>query len=391
MKDLGFKTGLSTGACAAAAAKGAAIALFTGRSPHRVVIRLPQGDLREVPILSLTRKRNAACCRVVKERVERGDVTGGLAIAAVVRRIAGCDIVLRGGRGIGVVTKPGLEVPVGEKAINPVPRRMIVEAVTEVIRDSGHAGGCEVIISIPGGERAALRTLNERLGIVGGLSVLGTTGLVIPYSKRAFKASLRSFFEVARSNGFRKVALAGGRRSERCALRYLDWPEECHIITGDHFDEGLRLCVELEFEMASIWAMPAKMLKLAAGFMNTHWTTGCDSSEVLMSFLCSAIPHRAGFPEHAQAKSVSFILQSLHAHEKREVLAAVCDVAAQKCFEATGKRVKIQCQAVSEKGVLLASSVLACGESVEDGETGLITDRASPDGSGEGGLPVDPR
>jgi cobalt-precorrin-5B (C1)-methyltransferase len=360
--------GPTTGTCAAAAAKGAAMALFTGLFPSRVEIRLPEGESMEIPILSLSRKRWASCCKVRKKKVERGDVTGGLVIAAVCRRTCGNGVLLRGGRGVGVVTKPGLEISIGDRAINPVPRRMILQEVNEVLREYGGEYGCEVIISIPEGKKVADRTLNARLGIVGGLSILGTTGLVIPYSEKAFCKSLRCFLEMARSSGSRKVVLAGGRRSERCARRHLGWPEECYVLVGDYFGEGLKICAELNFQMVSIWAMPAKMLKLAAGHTNTHWTAGCDSAEIFKAFLHSTFPHRIDLSDHGPFRSVSFMLQYLGTREKMKVFETVCNIAAQNCFRTAGEKVGVQCHVVDEKGELLASSKVVDVGSTEAGK-----------------------
>lgn len=311
-----------------------------------------------VDIKSLVKKRNAACCLVTKRKVERGDVTGGMTVAAVVRHHPGGEVLLRGGRGVGKVTKPGLPVPPGEPAINPVPRRMILESVREVLGPRGLKTGCLVVISIPGGEIAARRTLNSRLGIEGGLSILGTTGLVIPYSDAAFRASLKCFFEVARNRGSRRIAIAGGRRSERCARRYLGWKDEDYVLVGDHFDEALRLCSESGFETVSVWAMPAKMLKIAAGHLNTRWTSGCDSVEVLEGFLERTLPHRTELLKRQTVRNTSLILGLLEPSERRLVLEIVCQTAALNCHKATGGRLRIQCNVVGEEGELLARSVL---------------------------------
>lgn len=358
MRRTSVKTGLTTGACAAAAAKGAALALFADRFPPRVEIRLPTGETREVELHSLVRKGKATCCKVRKEKVERGDVTGGLTIAAVVRHHPRQEVLIKGGRGVGRVTKPGLAIPRGERAINPVPRKMILESVREVLEHHRPGAGCVVVISVPGGEIAARHTLNSRLGIQGGISILGTTGLVIPYSDAAFRASLRSFLEVSRSCGSRRIAIAGGRRSERCARERLGWSDEEYVLVGDHFDEALRLCVELDFEMASVWAMPAKMFKIAAGYLNTRWTTGCESVTVLEGFLERVLPHQAGLTRRSPIKSVFSILGLLEPAERREVLEAACHAAALNCHGATGGRLRVQCHVVGERGELLAWSAV---------------------------------
>src|SRR5438132_10525489 len=187
MSDLPLRRGWTTGTCAAAAAKAAYAALLTGEFPDPVEVTLPKGQ-RPSFALALTRRDEAsATAGIVKDAGDDPDVTHGALVLATVRSAApGAGIVFRAGEGVGTVTRPGLPIPPGEPAINPVPRRMIRDAIAEVARAAGQAGDVAVEISIPGGEALAARTVSARLGIVGGLSILGTTGIVVPYSCAAW-------------------------------------------------------------------------------------------------------------------------------------------------------------------------------------------------------------
>src|ERR671931_173373 len=217
----GRREGFTTGTAAAAAAKAACLVLLEQGWPEAVAVRLPVGRVLEVRINTLEWDGERAWAGVVKDAGDDPDVTHGAEIFAAVRRVPEPGVHLKGGVGVGVVTRPGLELPVGSPAINPVPQRMIREAVLEVIPDPG----VEVTISVPNGEELARRTFNARLGIVGGLSILGTTGVVRAMSTAAWRASVLQGIDVAAANGIAQVVLSTGGRTERFAqARYPDLP-----------------------------------------------------------------------------------------------------------------------------------------------------------------------
>ncbi len=197
-----LRRGWTTGTCAAAAAKAAFTALVTGEFPDPVEVTLPRGE-RPSFALAMTRKDdNAATAGIIKDAGDDPDVTHGALICATVRAgESGAGVSFRAGEGVGTVTRAGLPVPPGEPAINPMPRRMIRDAIAEVAAAASCAADAEVEISIPGGEALAAKTLNGRLGIVGGLSILGTTGIVVPYSCSAWIHSIHSGIDVARAAG----------------------------------------------------------------------------------------------------------------------------------------------------------------------------------------------
>ena len=234
MEDRPLRRGWTTGACAAAAAKAAYAALVTGEFPDPVEIELPRGE-RPAFALATTRKGgDSATAGVVKDAGDDPDVTHGALILVTVRLGApGSGVVFRAGAGVGTVTRPGLAIPPGEPAINPVPRRMIRAAVADIATAANCAGDVEVEIAIPGGEALAAKTLNPRLGIVGGLSILGTTGIVVPYSCSAWIYGIRQGIDVARAMGLNHVAGATGRTSEAAVQKLHDLPETALIDMGD--------------------------------------------------------------------------------------------------------------------------------------------------------------
>ncbi|HHI81824.1 MAG TPA: cobalt-precorrin-5B (C(1))-methyltransferase, partial [Rhizobiales bacterium] len=219
-----LKRGWTTGACATAATKAALAALLTGRFPDPVEIVLPGGETPSFALALEGHGTGWARAGIIKDAGDDPDVTHGCLVVSTVSRRAEPGIGFSAGEGVGTVTKAGLPVAVGEPAINPAPRKMMTGVVEELIHQTGASGGFNVEISIPGGEALAQRTWNPRLGIVGGLSILGTTGIVRPFSCSAWIASIHSGVDVARAAGLRHIAGAAGATSEKAvaALYGLD-------------------------------------------------------------------------------------------------------------------------------------------------------------------------
>ena len=270
-----LRTGYTTGACAAAAAKAAWLALLTGRFPESVRITLPGGERPEFPLALAEMEEGAARAGVVKDAGDDPDVThGALVIARVQPLPAGAGVVFRAGEGVGTVTLPGLPVPPGEPAINPGPRLMIRQALAEALAEAGRGDetgpNVEVTISIPGGEKLAEKTMNARLGIIGGLSVLGTTGIVRPYSCAAWIAAIREGVDVARALGLPHIVGATGRTSEQAAARHYDLPEQALIDMGDFAGGLLKYVRTHPVERLTIAGGPAKLAKLGQGALDLH-------------------------------------------------------------------------------------------------------------------------
>lgn len=261
-----LRSGISTGASAAAAARAAALLLFHGETRERIVIVNPEGLHIEVPVKVLNKNGDCARAVVIKDGGDDPDVTHGLEI--VVEASAGPDgINIRGGVGVGVVTRPGLQVAVGQPAINPVPRKMIMDAVADLVPPGE---GLELTVSIPRGEEVAPRTLNPRLGITGGISILGTTGIVRPMSEEAFKKSLEPLVDMAVAAGHRRVVLTPGRMGARMAVDKHGFPQEAVVEMSNFVGYMLDVCADRGLEAVLLWGHFGKLVKIAAGIFHTH-------------------------------------------------------------------------------------------------------------------------
>jgi cobalt-precorrin-5B (C1)-methyltransferase len=276
-----LRTGFTTGTAAAAATKGALKLILDGRQPARVRIRLLTGDDITIPVHSCRSiAKGAAICTVIKDAGDDPDVTHKAEIGA---RVSIKDsrkgqkggkapkISIHGGDGVGRVTKPGLEVPPGGPAINPGPVKMITRAIHDVVEKQGQIGGVKTEIFVPNGKELAKKTLNAKLGILGGISILGTTGIVRPMSHDAFAATIRLTLSVAHASDLNHVVLTTGRRSERFCQRL--WPslaEEAFIQIGDFYKMSLEAASELGFDRLTLAVFFGKALKMAQGVPHTH-------------------------------------------------------------------------------------------------------------------------
>lgn len=274
-KNRKLRSGFTTGTAAAAAAKGALILLLEKRSPRFVMVNLLNGETWRIPVEGVCEKsRFEAECRVVKDAGDDPDVTNGAVIGAKVvllKRDCNFEVQIVGGEGVGKVTKPGLEVLPGEPAINSGPRKMIEESVRQVLERNRKNWSVHVEIFVPEGERLAKKTLNARLGILGGISILGTTGVVRPMSHEAYTATIFSALSVAREGAIKKVVMSTGRRSERCAQAYLkDVPLEGFVQIGDFFSQSIKMAVEFGFKNVFLAVFFGKAVKMAQGAECTH-------------------------------------------------------------------------------------------------------------------------
>ncbi len=275
-----LRTGWTTGTCAAAAAKAAATALATGEIQETVEIGLPSGQRVKFPVDKCTLSDNQAEAVVVKDAGDDPDVTHGARLTATVRWREAPGIELDGGVGVGVVTKPGLGLELGGPAINPVPRAMITQAVGEIVDLARR--GIKIIISVPDGERMARKTTNARLGIIGGISILGTTGIVRPFSTASWRASVEQAISVLAAQGEDTVVLCTGGRTEKGAMKMLpQLPEVCFVEVGDFTGAALRRAVEHGLARVVFVGMAGKLTKLAAGVLMTHYTRSKVSLELL--------------------------------------------------------------------------------------------------------------
>ena len=294
--DAPLKRGWTTGACATAAARAAFEALLTGDFPDPVTITLPKGA--RVAFALATQDRSGASARagVIKDAGDDPDVThGALVIAQVTRAAPGAGVTFKAGEGVGTVTLPGLPLAPGEPAINPVPRAMIIAALSEAAAEHHSHPDAVVEISIPGGAKIAERTMNGRLGIVGGLSILGTTGIVIPYSCAAWIHSIHRGIDVARAAGLTHVAGSTGATSEAAVRALYNLPEQALIDMGDFAGGMLKYLRVHPIQKVTIAGGLAKMSKLGQGMLDLHSGRG----GVDLAWLAEQARHAGGDAELA--------------------------------------------------------------------------------------------
>jgi cobalt-precorrin-5B (C1)-methyltransferase len=270
-----LRRGWTTGTCAAAASRAAYVALLTGEFPDPVSVLLPGGARPAFALALQERGSDFARAGIVKDAGDDPDVTHGAVIISTVRfGPVGSGVVFRAGAGVGTVTRAGLPLPPGEPAINPVPRAMIRKAIVEVAALHGAAGDVVVEISVPGGEKIAERTLNGRLGIVGGLSILGTTGIVVPYSCAAWIHSIHRGIDVARGMGLDHVAGSTGNTSEAAVQKLHGLHEVALIDMGDFVGGMLKYLRRHPVAKVTIAGGMGKMTKLGQGLLDLHSRRG---------------------------------------------------------------------------------------------------------------------
>ncbi len=320
-----LRRGWTTGACATAATKAAATALITGEFPDPVTIRLPKG---ETPAFALAREHlseTEAGAGIVKDAGDDPDVTHGATIIATVRRSPpGAGIAFAAGDGVGTVTRPGLPLDVGEPAINPVPRAMMRAEIEQLCGAHGIAADFTVTISVPGGEALAQKTWNPRLGIAGGISILGTTGIVHPFSCSAWIHSIHRGIDVSRANGVTHVLAATGSTSEAAARALVDFPDIAVLDMGDFAGGLLKYLRAHPIARLTLAGGFGKFTKLAHGALDLH----SGRSQVDMDWLAArarAIGLSAGQADTIAAANTA--LEALQiAGERRYALAG--DIAA---------------------------------------------------------------
>ncbi|MCZ8516348.1 cobalt-precorrin-5B (C(1))-methyltransferase [Paenibacillus filicis] len=293
-KDKPLRHGYTTGSCATAGAQAALTALILQEPQTEARIRLPIGEEVTFAIVSCEVGAERAEAAVIKDGGDDPDATHGARICVEVRWTEEPGVLIDGGPGVGRVTKPGLPVPVGEAAINPVPRKMIREAVEDVLnRFELPDRGVAVTVSVPGGEEIAKKTLNGRLGILGGISILGTRGIVVPFSTSAYKASVAQAVRVAVAGGCRHLVLSTGGRSEQYGMSmYPELPEEAFIEMGDFVGFALKQCKAKDVDRVTLVGMMGKFSKVAQGVMMVH----SKSAPVDFGFL-ARVAEEAGVPE----------------------------------------------------------------------------------------------
>jgi cobalt-precorrin-5B (C1)-methyltransferase len=270
VRDGPLRNGATTGKCETTTTPPPALVLAGGAPPAAVTITLPKGQHVTFAVARCEGTRDRAEAVVVKDAGDDPDCTDGAHLTVRLDRRRGAGVVFHAGDGVGTVTKPGLGLAVGGPAINDTPRRMITDAVTEVLGDDT---GVDCTVSVPGGERMAIKTTNRRLGIVGGISILGTTGIVRPFSTASWRASVEQAIDVLAAQGAATVVLATGGRTEKAAMRLLpDLDEGAFVEVGDFTGAALHRMVAGGLHECVFVGMVGKLAKLGAGILMTHYT-----------------------------------------------------------------------------------------------------------------------
>ena len=277
-----MRTGYTTGTSATAAAKAALLAIINQTKIEKIDVKLPKGSFIKIPIHLCQFDKNGAKCSVIKDGGDDPDVTHG---AEIVVELSFTDkineIEIDGGEGVGIVTKPGLGLELNKAAINPIPKKMINENLREIINKHHLEKGIKVIISVPKGKELGPKTDNPRIGILNGISILGTSGIVIPFSTASYAASIRQNLDVAIAMGNDTVVLTTGGRSEDFAKKIVDLPEHCFVQMGDFSGYTIQQCAKKDIKKAYVVGFIGKLTKMAAGVKQTH----VKGSKVDMNFL----------------------------------------------------------------------------------------------------------
>ena len=342
-----LRSGFTTGACAAAAAKAAALILMQSSSAGQVEIPFPDGSRKSFLLHSAFKpEEGVAKSSIIKDAGDDPDVTNGAEICATVtfgfsKNVANCvtidEFLLCGGSGVGKVTKPGLAVQVGEPAINPVPREMIIRAVREVIPDSR----VTVTISVPQGKILAEKTLNHRLGIVGGISILGTTGIVQPVSADAWKATIEASLDVAKEAELKDIVLSTGRTSERGAQELLKLREEAYAMMGDYLEFSLKEAAARDFPTIHLAGMWAKIIKAALRVPQTHVRNGVLEMADAAALLTGLGAQGELLEKIKQANTAREMYQHICGAQQYDLITGVCQKAREYGEDVTGKKIKV--------------------------------------------------
>lgn len=283
-----LRLGYTTGSCAAAASKAAAWMLLTGKRKESIRIETPKGFPLTLGVLHIEMGDDAVSCAIEKDSGDDPDVTKGSLIFARVSWAEEPGIAIDGGQGVGRVTKRGLDQPVGAAAINSVPRRMIRENLEEVCRLADYRGGLSVEIFVPEGERLAKKTFNPRLGIVGGISILGTTGIVEPMSEQALVDTIRVELRQRKAEGAEYVLLTPGNYGADYIQRDIGIGPDIAVLTSNFIGDAFDICNELGFRGALVVGHVGKLAKVAGGILNTHSKYGDCRMEIMAAHAAAA-------------------------------------------------------------------------------------------------------
>jgi cobalt-precorrin-5B (C1)-methyltransferase len=329
-----LRTGYTTGTTATAATKAALYALTTGSPVEQVTITMPKGKEASLNVAWTRIEDGRVTCAVIKDGGDDPDATHGAEICSTVSfNESEGHMNIEGGKGVGRVTKPGLGLEIGKAAINPTPMKMLEQTIREVMQDNSKRG-VDVVISVPKGEEISKKTDNPRLGILGGISILGTTGIVVPYSTASFAAAIRQSLDVAVAMGADTIVLTTGGRSEDFSKElFRSLPEHCFIQMGDFAGYSVRQCANKNLRRAIIAGFIGKLTKMAMGVKQTH----VAGSHVDMEFMARTAAECASPPkvieEIRKANTARHVSEIVRANNVHGYFDLICSKAAKRMIE----------------------------------------------------------
>jgi len=349
-----LREGYTTGSCAAAAAKAAIMALWGEFLPDRIKINTPGGRELCLPV-QVVREQDWAEAVVIKDAGDDPDITNGIEVHVAARLCPG-PVRLLAGRGVGTVTRPGLAVSVGEPAINPVPRTMILNEAAQLLEPGQ---GVELTISIPGGEELARRTLNPRLGIVGGLSILGTTGIVEPMSVEAFRSALVPQVGMARAAGHETLVLTPGRMGQRRAVEDYGFVEEAVILTSNFIGHLLEACADAGVKRVLLWGHAGKLVKVAGGIFYTHSRVADGRREIIAAHLAAGGAGAEAVREVLASPTVEAALEIVRGSGQADFWDLLAGRASRQAGDFVHNRLAVGTALLNLKGEVIGRDVIA--------------------------------
>ena len=354
-----LREGFSTGSCAAAAAKAATTALLRGAVPAEVTIDLPIGRQATFAVHGGEIEGDVARCSVVKDAGDDPDCTHGAEIVAEVRLRGEPGVGVDGGEGVARVTKGGLGIPIGAAAITRVPQRMIAESVAAALAAGEHPGGAEILIVVPGGLEMAKKTLNHRLGLLGGISILGTSGIVKPYSTAAYKVSIVNAIDVAIAEGLTEVVVTTGGKSEEYAQRIWPLPETAFVQMGDWVGFTLTYCRKKQLAKVDIAGMIGKLSKVADGEFYTHARQSAVNLEGLAEIAASLGAAEAVVEQIRRGNTAREAQEIALAHGVAGFFDRIAERVARNCRDYVERTLVVETVLTDADGVVLGRALAA--------------------------------
>jgi cobalt-precorrin-5B (C1)-methyltransferase len=347
-----LRKGFTTGTCAQASAKASAMMLVTKKLLEWVEVETPSGVKLQLPLIDPETGEDYAKCGVIKDAGDDPDITHGAKIYAEVRFSERQGVTIKGGEGVGVVTKPGLAIPVGEYAINTIPREMILREVSQFLPENR---GLEVTIWVPNGKELAKRTFNPKLGILGGISIIGTTGIVEPKSIDAYKASLSLQLDILRATGYRKATLVLGYVGERYCKSVLGLPDDSIIKIGDHVGFMLEQCAKKGIKEVLLIGHIGKLVKVANGQFNTHHRYGDQRIDTIAHYAMLREAKRETINEILKETTAEATIKILKENGLMGIFDQIAQEVVSRVNELLKERLKMRCVILSLAGEVLGS------------------------------------